>query len=147
MAQPIRGMSPNSYAAQVYGQSLEQRNLTAMNPGNQGLPNAYDTGGGALPSVNAQGSTQFAHAIQNTSNNTDTGRRQANAGTRAQITKEATEMSTKQYFLTSKLANVVHNELEKSGAASSLMALNSVLQGPQGMRLEEDLATTQRMFG
>ena len=147
MAQPIRGMSPMSYASEVYGSSLEQKGLGGMNPNNQGLANAHDSGGVALPGVNPQESIQLAHGIQNTGENTKTAQLQANAGTRAAMTKEYTKMSADNYFLNSKLTNIIQNELEKSGAACSLMALNSVLQGPQSNAFVNDISTSTRMFG
>tara|TARA_R110002020_G_scaffold465211_1_gene686494 strand:+ start:321 stop:764 length:444 start_codon:yes stop_codon:yes gene_type:complete len=147
MAQPIRGMSSIPYAQEVYGGSLEQKGLSGMNPLNQGVANAHDSGGVALPGVNPQESMQLAHSIQNTSNNTDTAQRQANAGARSQMTKESTELSSKQHLLNSKLTDVIYKKLVESGGASSLLALNGVLQGAQGNAFVNDIRTSKGMFG
>lgn len=143
MSQRISSMP---YSQEVYSESLGQRGLMGMNPGNQGIANANDTGTGALP-VHDPMAPRFDHGIQNIRQNTDTARRGANTEIRQAAVKQNTEANTAQRFMMAKLADQLHNDLNAASGANSMMLLNAVMQNPtQRDKFVNDIQTTKNMY-
>ena len=143
MAQRI---SSTPYSLEVYGDSLAQRGLIGMNPGNQGVANANDTGTGALP-VHDPMAPRFDHGIQNLRQNTYTARIGANTEVRQAAVKQNTTANNAQYFMMNKLTTTLLNDLEASGGGSAMMALNEIMQNPAARgQFTDDIRTTKNMY-
>ena len=117
-----------------------------MNPGNQGIPNAHDTGTGALP-VHDPMAPRFDHGIQNIRQNTKTAQLGANTGVRETGVRKRTEADTAQYFMMSKLSDQLYNDLNAASGGSSMMLLNAVMQNPtQRDGFVNDIQTAKNMY-
>ena len=103
------------YAQQSLPASNAMNNLGGMNPPNQGVPNAMDSGGGALPGVNFQPMQQMQMAQNNEVQNATSAMSQRAAGARDMATKMEAEESDQEGRAQQMLANAMYTQMDAEG--------------------------------
>ena len=134
------------YAQQSLPASNAMNNLGAMNPPNQGVPNAMDSGGGALPGVNFQPMQQMQMAQNNEIQNATSAMSQRAAGARDVATKMETEESDRDDRAQQMLANAMYTQMDAQGLGGNSMMLNQLMQSPERARMINSYNQMQNML-
>ena len=134
------------YAQQALPMASVKRGLGGMTLPNAGMVNAMDGGAFSKPGANAQEQRNAGLALQNMQQNAITARTQSQAQGAGQVRKQMVDMSTQeaqaQQFMNQNLANQIE---QSPSRGSGIMTLNSIMEGPERAKFENDIAVSNAM--